>query len=73
MFYPTRCNNQQKCTVDVSNNLFGDPCPYVPKYLEVNYTCVAIHEGKNYKKQSKLISVFTNNTSYIRGSSTSNM
>ncbi|GLV36087.1 Calcium-independent receptor for alpha-latrotoxin [Carabus blaptoides fortunei] len=39
-----RCNNQQKCSIDVSNRPFGDPCALVPKYLNVSYTCVTIQD-----------------------------
>lgn len=35
------CNDNTTCSVDVSNNqLGGDPCNGIVKYLEVNFTCV---------------------------------
>jgi len=34
-----RCNNRERCSVEASNTLFGDPCHGVAKYLQVLYTC----------------------------------
>jgi len=34
-----RCNDREKCSIDASNAMFGDPCYGVEKYLEVMYTC----------------------------------
>ena len=33
------CNGLSECTVSVNNNVFGDPCGGIHKYLEVNYEC----------------------------------
>ena len=33
------CNSLSECTVSVNNNVFGDPCGGIHKYLEVNYEC----------------------------------
>ena len=30
---------RSECSVQVSDHLFGDPCPNTPKYLELVYTC----------------------------------
>ena len=35
-----RCDGFDSCAVNISSNLFGDPCPSTPKYLEVHYGCV---------------------------------
>ncbi|KAI8521466.1 hypothetical protein Bbelb_012200 [Branchiostoma belcheri] len=34
------CQGSQQCTVAASNDVFGDPCHGVQKYLEVSYRCV---------------------------------
>ncbi|XP_078000659.1 uncharacterized protein LOC144453257 [Glandiceps talaboti] len=34
------CEGQASCSVRASNSVFGDPCVYTFKYLEVQYTCV---------------------------------
>ncbi|XP_070568451.1 L-rhamnose-binding lectin CSL3-like [Ptychodera flava] len=34
-----RCNGKRSCSVDASNDLFGDPCYGTFKYLEVSYKC----------------------------------
>ncbi|XP_064215503.1 latrophilin Cirl isoform X3 [Tribolium castaneum] len=36
-----RCNNQRNCSVNVSNETFGDPCPGTNKYIEAQYRCEA--------------------------------
>ena len=33
------CRNRQICAVNVSSQVFGDPCPETIKYLEVYYQC----------------------------------
>eukprot|EP00058_Branchiostoma_floridae_P019226 XP_002604716.1 hypothetical protein BRAFLDRAFT_80311 [Branchiostoma floridae] len=33
------CDNQQSCTLDATNAVFGDPCSGTYKYLEVLYRC----------------------------------
>ncbi|CAH1982600.1 unnamed protein product [Acanthoscelides obtectus] len=35
----SNCSFKQKCTVDVNNELFGDPCPGTSKYIEAHYEC----------------------------------
>ena len=36
----SRCNNQQNCDISAENSNFGgDPCPNIPKYLEVYFGC----------------------------------
>ena len=36
----SRCNNQQNCDISAENDNFGgDPCPNIPKYLEVYFGC----------------------------------
>ena len=34
-----RCDRLTSCTVPVSSDLFGDPCPGTHKYVEIHYTC----------------------------------
>lgn len=37
----TLCNNKQSCSaLAVNNNLGGDPCPSVYKYLNIEYQCL---------------------------------
>ncbi|XP_066304553.1 uncharacterized protein [Branchiostoma lanceolatum] len=33
------CDNQQSCTLDATNAVFGDPCPGTYKYIEILYRC----------------------------------
>ena len=35
-----RCDGASSCSIHISSNEFGDPCPNTPKYLEVHYGCV---------------------------------
>ena len=36
----SRCSSgDSQCSLQVSSQVFGDPCPDTPKYLEVVYTC----------------------------------
>ncbi|XP_035983916.1 uncharacterized protein LOC118557740 [Fundulus heteroclitus] len=37
-----RCNGKQKCSVQATNDMFGEPCLNTYKYLEVNYTCQGV-------------------------------
>ena len=37
-----RCSLQRNCSVEVNNEIFGDPCPGTKKYIEAQYKC----EGK---------------------------
>ncbi|XP_060516330.1 latrophilin Cirl isoform X2 [Cylas formicarius] len=34
-----RCSFKRNCTVELSNSIFGDPCPGTDKYIEVHYFC----------------------------------
>ncbi|CAF0786128.1 unnamed protein product [Brachionus calyciflorus] len=34
------CNNKRRCFMEVNSKSLGDPCPYITKYLQVNYKCV---------------------------------
>lgn len=34
-----KCQNRQRCSIQASNNVFGDPCDGTLKYLEVSYEC----------------------------------
>lgn len=37
----TKCANEQRCTVEAENRVFGrDPCLNTYKYLEVEYRCI---------------------------------
>ena len=38
-FIHFRCDSHNSCTVPVSSDLFGDPCPGTHKYVEIHYTC----------------------------------
>ncbi|KAH3876588.1 L-rhamnose-binding lectin ELEL-1-like [Dreissena polymorpha] len=33
------CQDKQSCTLEATNGVFGDPCVYTYKYLEVRYKC----------------------------------
>ena len=35
-----QCEGQQLCQLIASRYIYGDPCKYVKKYLEVVYRCV---------------------------------
>ena len=39
------CNGNQKCSIMAKNNIFGDPCKGIFKYLRVKYKCV---DGKRH-------------------------
>jgi len=45
-----RCNDRERCSVEASNTMFGDPCYGVEKYLEVLYTCKPKNKNKNKNK-----------------------
>ncbi|KAI8518003.1 hypothetical protein Bbelb_040200 [Branchiostoma belcheri] len=34
------CQGNEQCTVLAKNDVFGDPCPGLQKYLEVSYRCI---------------------------------
>lgn len=35
------CDGYNTCILNVTNDVFGDPCAGVGKYLKVNFTCSA--------------------------------
>ena len=35
-----RCDGREKCEINVNNDVFGDPCPGIEKYLQVDYECI---------------------------------
>ena len=40
LFFLCRCNSEHECSILAdSDNFGGDPCPGVPKYLEVYFGC----------------------------------
>ena len=43
------CQDETACTITPSNSMFGDPCSYVYKYLEVRYDCVTTGKSLSYK------------------------
>ncbi|KAI8509876.1 hypothetical protein Bbelb_123040 [Branchiostoma belcheri] len=34
------CQGKQQCSVAATNEVFGDPCPLVQKYLVISYRCI---------------------------------
>lgn len=34
------CNGYATCHLHATDGHFGDPCPYISKYLEIRYRCV---------------------------------
>lgn len=34
------CNNKRRCQLDLKNNLLGDICPKVHKYLDIEFKCI---------------------------------
>ena len=44
----SRCSSDgaSHCSLEVSSQVFGDPCPDTPKYLEVVYTCQRRSEAR---------------------------
>ena len=46
-YFHFRCNHERDCDITaISENFGGDPCPGVPKYLEVYFGCFP---GKIYQ------------------------
>nr|XP_022290934.1 uncharacterized protein LOC111102473 [Crassostrea virginica] len=41
------CNGYRTCHLHASNQIFGNPCKYVSKYLQVTYGCVKNPDGKD--------------------------
>jgi len=39
------CNGRKACRLNPHNGVYGDPCPYTVKYLDVKYTCVPMPAG----------------------------
>ncbi|XP_066273809.1 uncharacterized protein [Branchiostoma lanceolatum] len=35
------CQGKRECAVEATKSVFGDPCPFIGKYLEATYCCVA--------------------------------
>ncbi|XP_022097103.1 adhesion G protein-coupled receptor L2-like isoform X3 [Acanthaster planci] len=35
-----RCSNKKHCAVPATNQIFGNPCPDIYKYLEVQFQCI---------------------------------
>ncbi|XP_049826449.1 L-rhamnose-binding lectin ELEL-1 isoform X2 [Aethina tumida] len=33
------CDGKNRCELEASNKIFGDPCEGIPKHLRVSYTC----------------------------------
>lgn len=40
IFVYNRCEDEESCNVSASIFVFGEPCIFTSKYLQVNYTCV---------------------------------
>ena len=40
------CNNLNSCKLEARADIFGDPCPFLSKYLEIQYTCDEIFYGR---------------------------
>ncbi|VDI31673.1 Hypothetical predicted protein [Mytilus galloprovincialis] len=38
----TLCNGKRECSLSAGGNMFGNPCPGITKYLELQYKCVSI-------------------------------
>jgi hypothetical protein len=57
----TFCNGQSNCVVPATNFVFGDPCPTIVKYLQIQYHCAWIWE-----KMERLIIVKTIQGNFIR-------
>ncbi|CAH1254440.1 ADGRL2 [Branchiostoma lanceolatum] len=34
------CQGKRECAVEATKSVFGDPCPFIGKYLEATYRCV---------------------------------
>ena len=34
-----QCDFRERCIIEASNDLFGDPCPETFKYLNLVYSC----------------------------------
>ncbi|CAH1247542.1 ADGRL3 [Branchiostoma lanceolatum] len=55
------CNGQERCSIQASNSVFGDPCVGTHKYLEVVYSCVRPGDATSTTEQ------MTAATSYTQG------
>ena len=51
-----RCESKRRCRVRASNNVFGDPCHGIFKYLKVGYICISKWESSAC---SLILHVFT--------------
>ncbi|XP_072020462.1 uncharacterized protein [Amphiura filiformis] len=48
-----RCEGQEKCDIQASNGVFGDPCGGTFKYLEIEYSCEGNLKTANIKAACK--------------------
>lgn len=50
------CDGREQCQINPSTNVFGDdPCPGIPKYVEIQYACVAEGESEeNYETDGRV-------------------
>ena len=46
-----KCNTLNSCTILATNDLSGDPCPGIFKYLEVFYKCIWSYEKQEIQKK----------------------
>ncbi|XP_038077101.1 uncharacterized protein LOC119744950 [Patiria miniata] len=46
-----KCQGKEECSVDVSSEVFGDPCYGVNKYLEVDFQCTATPKPKSVSEE----------------------
>lgn len=35
------CYDRNRCSIVAKNNVFGDPCRFIYKYLKVDYQCIS--------------------------------
>ena len=51
------CDGREQCQINPSTNVFGDdPCPGIPKYVEIQYDCEA--EGKSKQNSETDVKVW---------------
>ncbi|XP_078667424.1 uncharacterized protein LOC144909224 [Branchiostoma floridae x Branchiostoma belcheri] len=56
------CQGHQQCSVEASYDVFGDPCVWVEKYLEVSYRCITDNSASS--STTTTTSTTTTSTSY---------
>ncbi|XP_073982775.1 rhamnose-binding lectin-like isoform X3 [Rhodnius prolixus] len=61
----SRCDNLSKCTVDASNEVFGDPCFGTFKYLEVEYECVPSTKPSSVACEHQKLNISCNDGHYL--------